>query len=189
MMLSLVVGLGNPQERYSNTRHNLGYRVVDYLATQNNKSFKPGKGDYLFCEVEEETEKKIFLFKPLTYMNASGEAVMDALDHFRLGRENILVLCDDVNLPLGKIRIREKGTDGGHKGLKSIIYHLDSINFARLRMGIGEAPPGMDLEEFVLKEFDEQEKETVEKMIEKACTAVKNTLIWGVEDSMSRFNA
>ncbi|MCK4403775.1 MAG: aminoacyl-tRNA hydrolase [candidate division Zixibacteria bacterium] len=188
-MLSLIVGLGNPKERYKSTRHNLGYRVVDYLATQNNKNFKPGKGDYLFCEVEEEKEKKFLLIKPLTFMNASGEVVVDALDHFSLGRENLLVLCDDINLPLGKIRIREKGTDGGHKGLKSIIYHLNSIDFARLRMGIGEAPQGMDLEEFVLKEFDQEEKETVERMIEKACAAVENTLIWGLEDSMSRFNA
>lgn len=189
MMLSLIVGLGNPGERYENTRHNLGYRVVDYLATKNNKNFKPGKGDYLFCEVEEEEGKKFFLIKPLTYMNVSGEAVVDALDHFSLSRENLLVLCDDINLPLGKIRIRENGTDGGHKGLKSIIYHLNSIFFARLRIGIGEAPQGRELEEFVLSEFSEEEKQTVEKMIEKACTAVENTLIWGIEDSMSRFNA
>jgi PTH1 family peptidyl-tRNA hydrolase len=115
--------------------------------------------------------------------------VVDALDHFSLGRENLLVLCDDINLPLGKIRIRENGTDGGHKGLKSIIYHLNSIFFARLRMGIGEASQRKELEEFVLSEFSEEEKQTVEKMIEKACTAVENTLIWGIEDSMSRFNA
>ncbi len=189
MMLSLIVGLGNPGERYENTRHNLGYRVIDSLASKNNKGFKPGKGDYLFCEIEEEKETNFFLIKPLTYMNVSGEAVVDALDHFGLERENLLVLCDDVNLPLGKIRIREKGTDGGHKGLKSIIYHLNSIDFARLRMGIGEASQGMDLEEFVLREFDQDQKETAERMIEKACTAVENTLIWGLEDSMSRFNA
>ena len=188
-MLSLIVGLGNPGEMYKNTRHNLGYRVVDSLARKNNKGFKPGKGDYLLCEIKEEKERTCFLIKPLTYMNTSGEAVVDALNHFGLERENLLVLCDDVNLPLGKIRIREKGTEGGHKGLKSIIYHLNSIDFARLRMGIGELAPGMDLEEFVLKEFDEEEKETVERMIENACAAVENTLIWGLEDSMSRFNA
>jgi PTH1 family peptidyl-tRNA hydrolase len=188
LMLNLIVGLGNPGESYKNTRHNLGYRVVDSLASKINKSFKPGKGNYLFCEIEEEKEKRFFLLKPLTYMNVSGEVVVDALDHFSLSQENLLVLCDDINLPLGKIRIREKGTDGGHKGLKSIIYNLNSIFFARLRMGIGEAPEGMELEEFVLREFSEKEKQTVEKMIEKACTAVENTLIWGIEDSMSRFN-
>ncbi|MCK4224977.1 MAG: aminoacyl-tRNA hydrolase [candidate division Zixibacteria bacterium] len=188
-MLSLIVGLGNPGERYKGTRHNLGYGVVDSLADKNNNSFKPGKGDYLFCEIEKEKGKEFFLIKPLTYMNASGEAVVDVLDHFGLEQENLLVLCDDINLPLGKIRIREKGTDGGHKGLKSIICHLNSIYFARLRMGIGEAPEGMDVEEFVLREFDQEEKETVDGMIEKACTVIENTLIWGIEDSMSRFNA
>jgi len=188
-MLSLIVGLGNPGEMYKSTRHNLGYRVIDSLASKNNKNFKPGKGDYLFCEIEQGKEKSFFLIKPLTYMNVSGEVVVDALDHFGFEKENLLVLCDDVNLPLGKIRIREKGTDGGHKGLKSLIYHLNSIDFARLRMGIGEAPQEMDLEEFVLREFDQEEKETVERMIERACAAVENTLIWGLEDSMSRFNA
>lgn len=188
-MLSLIVGLGNPGEMYKSTRHNLGYRVIDSLASKNNKNFKPGKGDYLFCEIEQGKEKSFFLIKPLTYMNVSGEVVVDALDHLGFEKENLLVLCDDVNLPLGKIRIREKGTDGGHKGLKSLIYHLNSIDFARLRMGIGEAPQEMDLEEFVLREFDQEEKETVERMIERACAAVENTLIWGLEDSMSRFNA
>jgi len=188
-MSNLLVGLGNPGEKYKNTRHNLGFRVVDFLAAKKSKRFKPGKGNYLFCEVGEGKETKFFLIKPLTYMNSSGEAVVEALDHFGLVRENLLVLCDDVNLPLGKIRIREKGADGGHNGLKSIIYHLNSIEFARLRMGIGNAPLGTDLEEFVLKEFDEQEQKTLERMIENACTAVENTLTWGIEDSMSRFNA
>jgi PTH1 family peptidyl-tRNA hydrolase len=188
-MLSLIVGLGNPGERYKNTRHNLGYRVVDSLAGKSNRSFKPGKGDYSFCEIEKQKEKRFLLIKPLTYMNSSGEAVADALDHFGLGRENLLILCDDVSLPLGKIRVREKGTDGGHKGLRSIIFHLDSILFARLRMGIGEGPDGMELEEFVLREFEEEERETVERMTERACAAVENALTWGLEDTVSRFNA
>ena len=122
-------------------------------------------------------------------MNASGEAVREALDHFGLGVEDLLVLCDDANLPLGRIRIREKGTDGGHKGLGSVIFHLGSISFARVRMGIGEAPEGLELEEFVLGEFDSEEEKIVEKMIETACAAVENALAWGVEDTQSRFNA
>jgi PTH1 family peptidyl-tRNA hydrolase len=187
-MLRLIVGLGNPGEEYKNTRHNLGYRVIDSLADESSRTLKPGKGDYLFCEIREKRERSIFLVKPLTYMNSSGEAVVDALDHFRLAPENVLVLCDDANLPLGKIRIREKGTDGGHKGLGSIIYHLNSVLFARLRMGIGEVPEGMELEDFVLREFDQEEKETVDRMIERACAAVENTLTWGIEDTVSRFN-
>lgn len=188
-MFNLIVGLGNPGTRYRQTRHNLGYRVVDSLADKNKRNFKPGKGDYLFCEIRQSKEDSLFLIKPLTYMNASGEAVTDALDHFSLGIESLLVLCDDANLPLGKIRIREKGTDGGHKGLGSIIFHLNSTLFARLRMGIGEAPEETDLEEFVLREFGVEEEKTVEKMIERACAALENALTWGVEDTQSRFNA
>ena len=106
-MLNLIVGLGNPGERYKNTRHNLGYRVIDFLAEKNKKSFKPGKGDFLFCEIQIK-EERIYLIKPLTFMNSSGVAVVETLDIFNLGIENLVVVCDDVNLPLGKIRIRER---------------------------------------------------------------------------------
>jgi PTH1 family peptidyl-tRNA hydrolase len=203
-MLNLIVGLGNPGERYKNTRHNLGYRVVDFLADRfdrfdkltasklttrkNKKEFKPGKGELLFCETEVGGER-IFLIKPLTFMNSSGVAVVEAMDNFNLGIENLLVVCDDVSLPLGKIRIREKGTDGGHKGLRSIVYQLNSIDFARLRMGIGDTPENFDLEEFVLEDFKPEEKEKTDQMIEKAALAVENTVMNGIEDSMNRFNA
>ncbi len=186
-MLNLIVGLGNPGERYKSTRHNLGYRVVDFLAEKNKKDFKPGKGEFLFCEIQTE-DKRIYFIKPLTFMNSSGVTVIDVMDNFNLGIENLLVVCDDVNLPLGKIRIREKGTDGGHKGLRSIIYHLNSIDFARLRMGIGDVPEKVDLEEFVLQDFKDEEKEKVDQMIEKAALALENTLANGIEDSMNRFN-
>ena len=186
-MLNLIVGLGNPGERYKNTRHNLGYRVIDLLAEKNKKDFKPGKGEFLFCEIEIK-EEIIYLTKPLTFMNSSGMAVVEVLDNFDLGIENLFVVCDDVNLPLGKIRIREKGTDGGHKGLRSIIYQLNSIDFARLRMGIGDTPQEVDLEEFVLEDFKEKEKEKVDQMVETATLAVENTLANGIEDSMNRFN-
>jgi PTH1 family peptidyl-tRNA hydrolase len=187
-MLNLLVGLGNPGNKYQFTRHNLGFRVVDALASRNHQRFKPGKGDYLYCEIKPSTGSSFHLIKPLTFMNDSGAAVAEALEHLKCYREGLLVVCDDVNLPVGKLRLREKGTDGGHKGLRSIIYHLNSIEFVRLRLGIGETPEGMDLEEFVLQEFAEAEKPEVENMIEKACQAVENILIRGVEDSMSRFN-
>jgi len=186
-MLNLIVGLGNPGERYKNTRHNLGYRVVDFLAEKNKKNFKPGKGEFLFCEIQIE-EEIIYLTKPLAFMNSSGVAVVEILDNFNLGIDNLFVVCDDVNLPLGKIWIREIGTDGGHKGLRSIIYQLNSIDFARVRMGIGEAPEKVDLEEFVLEDFKDEEKEKVDQMVEKAAQAVENTWVNGIEDSMSRFN-
>ena len=186
-MLNLIVGLGNPGERYKNTRHNLGYRVVDSLAERNKKDFKPGKGEFLFCEIQIK-DQKIYLIKPLTFMNLSGVAAVEAMDNLHLGIKNLLAVCDDVDLPLGKIRIREKGTDGGHKGLRSIIYHLNSIEFARLRMGIGDTPERIDLEEFVLQDFKEEEKEKVDEMVERVASALENTWVNGIEDSMNRFN-
>jgi PTH1 family peptidyl-tRNA hydrolase len=187
LMLNLIVGLGNPGRKYQKTRHNLGFRVVDHLAAQRGRRFKRGKEDYLLCEVREEG-RKIRLLKPLTYMNASGEAVAEALDRLEHDIQSLLVVCDDANLPLGKIRIREKGSDGGHKGIRSIIYRLGSMDFARLRMGVGQAPDGMDLEEFVLAKFDSNEKEQVELMIETACRAVESAWTFGLAESMSRFN-
>lgn len=194
-MVNLIVGLGNPGERYRNTRHNLGYRVVDFLADRfdklttrkNKKEFKPGKGEFIFCETTVGGER-VYLIKPLTFMNSSGVAVAEAIDNLNLGIENLLVVCDDVALPLGKIRIREKGSDGGHKGLRSIIYQLSSIDFARLRLGIGDTPENVDLEEFVLEDFKPEEKEKTDQMIEKAILAVENTVMNGIEDSMNRFN-
>ncbi len=187
-MLNLIVGLGNPGNKYKFTRHNLGFRVVDALAGKNHQRFKPGKGDYLFCEIKPKEDINFFLVKPLTYMNDSGVAVAEALEHLNRGRENLLVVCDDVNLIAGKLRIRKQGTDGGHKGLRSIIYRLNSTDFVRLRMGIGNSPEKMDLEDFVLRKFEAHEKQMVESLIEKACESVENMLIRGVGDSMSRFN-
>jgi PTH1 family peptidyl-tRNA hydrolase len=186
-MLNLIVGLGNPGERYKNTRHNLGYRVVGILAENAKEDFKPGKGEFLFCGIQIK-DQRIRLIKPLTFMNSSGVAVVEAMDEFNSGVENLLVVCDDANLPLGKIRIRERGTDGGHKGLRSIIYQLNSIDFARLRMGIGDTPENVDLEEFVLQKFEEEEKEKVNQMVGKAVCAVENILVHGLADSMNRFN-
>ncbi|MFQ6031445.1 MAG: aminoacyl-tRNA hydrolase [Candidatus Zixiibacteriota bacterium] len=186
-MLNLIVGLGNPGERYKNNRHNLGYRVVDFLAEKNKKGFKPGKGKFLFSEIQV-NDQVVYLTKPLTFMNSSGVAVLEAIDNFNLGIENLFVVCDDVNLPLGKIRIRERGADGGHKGLRSIIYQLNSIDFARLRMGIGDIPEKIDLEEFVLQNFKDEERGKVDEMVGKSALAVENLLSKGIEDTMNRFN-
>jgi PTH1 family peptidyl-tRNA hydrolase len=188
VILSLIVGLGNPGLRYKKTRHNLGFRVADHLAAQNKLSFKSGKGYFLFCEIRKEKKNKIVLVKPVTYMNASGEAVTDALEQFEKKIEELLVICDDVNLPLGRIRIREKGSDGGHKGLRSIIDHLGSTSFARLRLGVGEPPGDMEWEEYVLKKFDRAEKEKAERMILTASQAVEDILRFGIQQSMNRFN-
>lgn len=181
------MGLGNPGRNYQKTRHNLGYQVVDLLAEKHKKKFKGGKGEYLYCQIEVEG-KEVYLLKPLTFMNASGQAVYDSLRFFNLTPPELFVICDDVNLPLGILRIREKGSDGGHKGLRSIIYQLGTEEFPRLRMGIGPAPEGVDLEDFVLESFKKEEAENVEDLIQKGSQAVESSIVFGIRESMNRFN-
>lgn len=183
----MIVGLGNPGKEYENTRHNLGYKVIDELAKRKNKRLKGGKGEYYFCKIES-ADGEIFLVKPSTFMNICGWAVVDCLTDFDARTENLFVLCDDINLPLGKIRIRESGSDGGHKGLRSIIYQLNTLNFARLRMGVEQPEEGMDLEEYVLQDFKEEEFEKVGTMIGQAAEAVEETLALGIKEVMSKYN-
>jgi len=186
-MLKLVLGLGNPGKEYENNRHNLGYRLIDMLARRKKVSLKPGKGEYLYREIEID-DKKIWLAKLTTFMNLSGWAVLDCMGDLKVPAEELLVLCDDVNLPLGKIRVREKGTDGGHKGLRSVIYQLNALNFPRLRMGIGLPSEDVEMESYVLEDFDEKEKETVEKMLQISADAVEYIILYGLKEGMNRFN-
>lgn len=186
-MLKLVLGLGNPGKEYENNRHNLGYKLIDLLAKSKKVNLKPGKGEYLYCEIEF-GDKKVWLTKPTTFMNMSGWAVVDCLGDLGVSAEGLLVLCDDVNLPLGKIRIREKGTEGGHKGLRSIIYQLNTYNFPRLRMGVGLPQEDVDLEKYVLENFDENEKKYVDKMLQISADAVEYIILYGLEEGMNKFN-
>jgi PTH1 family peptidyl-tRNA hydrolase len=186
-MVRLVVGLGNPGRRYQKTRHNLGYRVVDLLSEKYKKGFKAGKGEYLYCQLKIEGNE-VYLLKPLTFMNNSGQAVLDSLSFFNLTPPELFVICDDINLPLGKLRLREKGSDGGHKGLGSTIYRLGSEEFPRLRLGIGPLPEGNVLEDFVLKKFKKEEEKSVEDMICKGALAVESSIIFGLKENMNRLN-
>lgn len=186
-MIKLIVGLGNPGKEYHNTRHNLGYKVIDELAKRNKKRLKEGKGEYFFCEMESDN-RQLFLVKPSTFMNICGWAVVDCLGDFDMKPENLFVLCDDVNLPLGNIRIRESGSDGGHKGLRSIIYQLNTLNFARLRMGVEKPEEGIDLEEYVLEDFKEEELEKAGGMIDQAAGAVEDTVALGIKEAMNKYN-
>ncbi len=185
--MRLVVGLGNPGRRYQKTRHNLGYRAIELLSEKYKKGFKAGKGDYLYTTVKIEGNE-VYLLKPLTFMNQSGQAVLDSLSFFNLTPPELFVICDDINLPLGKLRLREKGSDGGHKGLGSIIYHLESEDFPRLRLGIGPLPEGNVLEDFVLKKFKKEEEKSVEDMIYKGALTVESSIIFGLKESMNRLN-
>ena len=187
LMIKLLLGLGNPGRKYTSTRHNLGYILAELLAKKKKAKFKPGKGEYVFAQIKIE-DKEIILIKPQTFVNQSGIAAKQCLEDFDLDIENLLVLCDDTNLPLGKIRIRPKGVDGGHNGLKSIIYQLSSLDFARLRMGVGPPPPNVKMEDYVLDKFRPEEEDEVEEMLKQASLTTEEIISLGVAESMNRFN-
>lgn len=185
----LVVGLGNPGAEYLGTRHNVGFEVVDELMHRFKVHQRGGKGDYLIA-THQIGVKNLILAKPLTYMNNSGTAVAGLLEHYGVSLNELLVVVDDIALPLGTIRIRTKGSDGGHNGLLSIIYQINSDEFARIRCGIRQAvtPPKRETPTFVLSAFDMEERAQAEAMIARAADAVIECATAGPDRAMSRFN-
>ncbi|MBI2059770.1 MAG: aminoacyl-tRNA hydrolase [Nitrospirae bacterium] len=179
----IIVGLGNPGRKYHHTRHNVGFRVVDHLAAGGRKFKKNANGD-LDLSLEWEG-RKLLLLKPQTYMNLSGEAVAGVLQR---GRDRVIAVCDDLNLPLGNIRVRKDGSDGGHKGLRSLIEHLGTDEFVRVRVGIGRPDPGQDVVDFVLKPPKDGEDSVFEAVVQTAAEAVRLILADGVDAAMNRFN-
>ena len=182
--ISYLCGLGNPGGTYSNTRHNLGFQVLDLLAGECNLSWKK-LNNRAAVTVWKTRCGEVVLFKPLSYMNLSGIA----LSLFSgLNSSNLLVICDDINLPTGTLRIRRSGGSGGHKGLESLEEEFGSRKFARLRMGIGPAPSSSIWKEFVLQPFSELEMSDVISMREEALEAIKLTVTRGIETAMRQFN-
>ena len=190
--MKLVCGLGNPGREYVRSRHNLGYLVIDYLCRKFKLKLRAGKGNFRYARVgslpDAHNEEVIFA-KATLFMNVSGVAVSELVQHFQADCENLLLVCDDVNLPFGKIRLRKKGSAGGHKGLESVIYHLETEEFPRLRIGVGDAIDGEMLKEYVLQEFNEEEKEHLPEVIERASQAVLVYLCEPIEEAMSKVNA
>ena len=187
----LIVGLGNPGLQYARTRHNAGWFVIDELARRHDISLVKKNADYKLG-LGMLGEHKIGLVKPQTYMNDSGRAVASLRHFYRLELDQILILTDDLNLPLGKLRLRGGGSDGGHNGLKSVAGHLGSRDYARLRIGVGE-PPREERERagtanFVLRPFGADEWTQVEAVTARAADAVGAWISDGVESAMSRFN-
>ncbi len=185
-----LIGLGNPGKRYEGTRHNLGFDVVDCLAKRLRIPFKEGRGGYLVAQGEA-SNVPVALIKPAMFINESGIAAAEACEHFAVPLEQVFVVCDDFQLPLGQLRLRLKGSDGGHNGLYSIIYHLQSDLFPRLRCGI--ASPSMPTEkgqlaDFVLNRFEAGELPTVREMIEKAADASLLAIERGLAEAMNEFN-
>jgi PTH1 family peptidyl-tRNA hydrolase len=183
----VVVGLGNPGGRYAGTRHNVGFDVVDQFA------LAPGTGRFqsrFQSQVAEAFEDpcKVLLVKPETFMNLSGRSVRQVLDFYQLPPETLLVVCDDINLPLGKLRVRARGTHGGHNGLRDIQNHLGTTDYARLRVGVG-APPEDQAVDHVLGRFRPAERPVIEDAVSRAVQAVAVWVRQGVEACMNRYNA
>jgi len=183
----LIVGLGNPGREYANTRHNLGFMLVDLLAERSRSQVKREECRSLVGRAEIENQM-VELVKPQTYMNLSGEAVSCLVRKEDRSIEKLIAISDDLALPFGKIRIRPKGTHGGHNGLRSIIDCLGTQDFIRLRIGIMPEHPVANTKSFVLENFSRTETETVEKILDESADAIASIIAEGTEKAMARFN-
>ncbi|NTU52659.1 MAG: aminoacyl-tRNA hydrolase [Chlorobiaceae bacterium] len=183
--MKLIVGLGNPELRHAGTRHNIGFDIIERLS--GGASFSSGKGNFRFTKISA-PGGPLILVKPMTYMNLSGHAVVAAMNFWKIRREELLVICDDVNIPLGSVRIRKKGSAGGQNGLKHIIESLGSEEFARLRVGVGTELAPDSLSSFVLAKFTVEERGTIEKVITVCVDAVMDFSSHGIDHAMNHFN-
>ena len=184
----LIVGLGNPGREYENTRHNAGFMVVDEIARKLDVKIDRLKFKSLYT-IADYKDKKIMLLKPQTFMNLSGEAVVEALQFYKLDIKNTVVICDDINFDVGKLRIRAKGSDGGQNGLKNIIYLSGRNDFARVRVGIGKKPhPDYDLAKWVLSNIKNDEAEPLNTAIKNASSAALMIVDGEIDNAMNRFN-
>ena len=184
----IIAGLGNPDKQYENTRHNVGFDAIDALADRYDIDVSTRK-HRAFCGKGVIEGKKVVLVKPQTYMNLSGESIRSAAEYYKIDPETeLLVLFDDISLDVGRIRIRKKGSAGGHNGIKNIIANLNTQNFARIKIGVGEKPKGMDLADYVLGHFSKAEREGVDDAIANAVEAVKDILNENIDGAMNKFN-
>ncbi|MGN0364479.1 MAG: aminoacyl-tRNA hydrolase [Suilimivivens sp.] len=184
----IIAGLGNPKKEYDNTRHNIGFAMIDALADKyqisvmdiKNKGMT-GKGII--------NGQKVILVKPLTFMNLSGECIRALTDYYKIDPETeLIVISDDISLPPGQIRVRKKGSAGGHNGLKNIIQHLGTEGFQRIRLGVGEKPKGYDLADYVLGHFSREEEASIKEGIGKAIEAAEMMLAGETDRAMNEFN-
>ena len=185
----IVAGLGNPGRQYENTRHNAGFIALDKLADKYNCNVRKMKNKALIgdCTI---AGKRTLLMKPQTFMNLSGEAVVQAMSFYKIPPENVIVLFDDISLDVGRMRIRRKGSDGGQKGMRSIIELSGSSLFPRVKIGIGEKPnPNWQLADWVLSRFTAAEREALDKVTDNACGAVEYIIAGNIDKAMADFNS
>lgn len=183
----LIAGLGNPGREYEKTRHNMGFQAVDKLAEGLGCSINENKHDAL-CGKGFIGSEKIILAKPQTYMNSSGLSIRQIADFYKIPAENIIIIFDDIDLPPGSIRIRKSGSAGGHNGIKSVIAHLGSEDFMRVRIGVGAKPDGWDLADYVLSRPNEEEEELIEAARKRAADAVICIIEDGIDRAMNNYN-
>ncbi len=184
----LIAGLGNPGREYVGTRHNVGFEVADAICARfdinlNKEKFRAVFGDGRIAG------EKVIVAKPQTYMNLSGEAIRELADWYKIEQDNIIIIYDDISLPVGKIRIREKGSAGGHNGIKNIIYQLQTDVFPRIKIGVG-APehPDFDMKDYVLGHFSKEETETLTESAIRAVFAAQEIIKAGAKSAMNKFN-
>jgi len=184
-MIKLFIGLGNPGNKYENTRHNFGFMALDAIAQAKNLEFKnrDNMADISFYDAD---NGKVALLKPVTFMNLSGEAVSSVAKYYKINTEEIFVFYDDFSIPLGEYRIRLSGSPGGHNGISSIITHMHANNFARMKLGIGPLPNFMDTADFVLSRFREEDKPAIEKIKQKAVELFDEINKSGLEKAVSK---
>lgn len=184
----LLVCLGNPGDKYENTRHNVGFMVADEIGERCNGPIQKLKFKAL-TNIFTISGEKVLVMKPTTYMNLSGEAVRQAVDFYKLPPERVLVISDDTALAVGRLRIRKGGSAGGHNGLKSIIQHLGSDQFPRIRVGVGEKPhPDYDMADWVLGKFAGEDKKAIDAAVKRAADAVECLIKHGCDKAMNQFN-
>ncbi len=183
----IVVGLGNPDRKYENTRHNAGFIGVDKLAEKHGVTIDRLKYKS-YCATVEIGDKRVLLMKPQTYMNNSGQAVVEAMNFYKIPPENVVIIFDDISLDIGLMRVKRKGSDGGQKGMRSIIYLSGKDNFPRVKIGIGHKPEKWDLADWVLSQFTDDERKTIDSIADKATDAVERILNGDIDKAMNLYN-
>ena len=186
-VMYIIAGLGNPTREYEKTRHNVGFEVIDVLAdmlgtTVEEKKFKGCYGRGIIGG------EKVLLLKPQTFMNLSGESIRVASDFYKVDPEHIIIIYDDISLDVGQLRIRKKGSAGGHNGIKNIIAHLGTQEFPRIKVGVGDKPKKMDLADYVLSRFSKEDRAAMEDAFKEAAKAVEVMITEGMDTAMNQFN-
>ncbi|KYG58637.1 aminoacyl-tRNA hydrolase [Planococcus maritimus] len=185
--MKMIIGLGNPGKPYEETRHNIGFQVIDQLASEWNAPLTQSKFKGMYSVVHR-PEGKVMLVKPLTYMNLSGECIGPLMDYYNVDLEDIVVIYDDLDLPTGQLRLRQKGSAGGHNGIKSLIQHLGTQQFNRMRIGISRPPQGMKVPDYVLAKFGSEERPLMQEAVEKSADACNYWLSKPFNEVMNEYN-